>query len=81
MVPGFLARPFLGASVGFLVYLAVVGGFWIVISPNSSPNSGPEFRPHGLAFLALLGGLFAETFLEKLKGVFDTIFGSQKTAG
>jgi len=76
MIPGFLARPFLGAAVGFLVYLAVVRGFWIVISPNS----GSEFRPFGLAFLSLFGGLFAKTFLKKLNGVFDTIFSSQYPA-
>ena len=71
MVPGFVARPLLGAAVGYLIYLAVVGGFWIVISPSGEV----EFRPLGLAFLALLGGLFAKTLLEKLKGVFDNIFG------
>jgi len=73
MVPGFLVRPFLGSAMGFLVYLAVTGGFWIAISPASSSI---EFNPFGLGFLSFLAGLFAKTFLKKLKWVFDHIFGS-----
>jgi hypothetical protein len=70
MLPGFLARPFLGSAAGFLVFLAVTSGYWIAISPNSSV----EFIPFGLGFLAFLGGLFAKTFFIRLKGVFDKSF-------
>jgi hypothetical protein len=70
MLPGFLARPFLGSAAGFLVFLAVTSGYWIAISPNSSV----EFNPFGLGFLAFLGGLFAKTFFIRLKGVFDKSF-------
>lgn len=71
MVPFFLVRPFLGSAMGLLVYVGLTGGYLIAVQ-NAQ---GSTFSPEGLLFLALLGGLFAKTFLEKLRAMFDTLFG------
>lgn len=63
----FLGRPYLGASVGLLVFVGAVSGFLINV------GSPPDL--YKLTFLSLLAGLFAKTLLEKLKNVFDNLFG------
>jgi hypothetical protein len=67
MFPFFLARPWLGAAVGFLVF---VGGLSNYIGKFENP---PEL--YKLTFLAIMGGLFAKTLIEKLKDVFDNLVG------
>ena len=37
-----------------------------------------SFSDEGLFFLSFLGGLFAKTFIEKLRDTFDTLFGKSK---
>jgi hypothetical protein len=71
MIPFFFVRPFLGSAMGLLVYVGLTGGYLIAVQ-NAD---GVTFSPEGLLFLAFLGGLFAKTFLEKLRAVFDTLFG------
>ncbi len=74
MVPFFIIRPFLGSAMGLLVYVGLSGGYLIAVK-DAKPDS---FSPEGLLFLALLGGLFAKTFIEKLRSMFDTLFGKSK---
>ena len=64
----FLARPYLGASVGLLVFVGVASGILIKVGSPSDL--------YKLTFLSLLAGLFAKTLLEKLKNVFDNLFGA-----
>ena len=71
MIPFFMVRPFLGSAMGLLVYAGLTSGYPIAIQ-----NAGQQsFSPPGLFFLAFLGGLFAKTFIEKLRAMFDTLFG------
>ena len=71
MVPLFMVRPFLGSAMGLLVYVGLTGGYLIAVQ-NAQ---GAAFSREGLLFLAFLGGLFAKTFIEKLRAMFDTLFG------
>lgn len=74
MIPIFCIRPLFGAAMGFLLYLGIAGGFLLALK-------NPEYRNisnEGLAFLSVLTGLFAKTFLEKLRDAFDSLFGKAK---
>jgi hypothetical protein len=71
MVPFFLIRPFLGSAMGLLVYAGLTAGYLIaVLNPADA-----SFSSEGLFFLSFLGGLFAKTLIEKLREMFDTLFG------
>lgn len=84
---GFYVRPFYGAAIGFLVYLGVIGGYLLTAQPVTEPASttlasgsngatvAQMFNPHGLTFLALLGGLAAKTLVERLKATFKAFLG------
>jgi hypothetical protein len=54
------------------MYVGLVGGFLIV---TTGDLESADFSPEGITFLAILGGLFAKTFLERLRGMFDSLFG------
>jgi len=71
MVPFFVIRPFLGSAMGLLVYVGLTSGYLIAVQ-NAE---GATFSPEGLLFLSFLGGLFTKTFIEKLRAMFDTLFG------
>jgi hypothetical protein len=75
MVPWFIVRPFLGSAMGLLVYVGITGGYLIAVQKGTSAGT---FSWEGLLFLAFLGGLFAKTFLEKLRTTFDVLFGEKK---
>ncbi len=60
--------------MGLLVYAGLTGGFLIaVLNPENA-----SFSDEGLFFLSFLGGLFAKTFIGKLRDMFDTLFGKSK---
>jgi hypothetical protein len=69
-VPFLVLRPVLGAVMGLIVYAGFVGGF--LISTTSAP---PNFSPQGMVFLAVLSGLFAKTFLARVRVVFKAMLG------
>ena len=71
MVPFFIVRPLLGSAMGLLIYVGLTGGYLIAVQ-NAQ---GATFSREGLLFLTFLGGLFAKTFIEKLRAMFDTLFG------
>lgn len=71
MIPFFVVRPFLGSAMGLVVYAGLTGGFLIAVEDAGQHT----FSSQGLFFLAFLGGLFAKTFIEKLRAMFDTLFG------
>lgn len=77
MTGQFVVRPFLGALVGFVTYVGVVGGYFVTVS---SPE-GASLRPAGMAFFAVLAGLFAKTMLERLKEMFKALVGAGKSTG
>ena len=60
----FVTRPLLGGVVGLLAYTGLVGGY--LVAAVQEHGSTPRFSMHGLAFLALLAGVFAKTFLDRL---------------
>ena len=78
MAPFFIGRPFLGGAMGLLVYTGLTSGFLILATDKTSKA---DFSPEGLLFFAILGGLFAKTFLAKLKEVFKALVGSSPDKG
>jgi hypothetical protein len=71
MVPFFVARPFLGLLTGLLVFSASRTKF--LLRHESCPTEPASV--HELVFYSLLAGLFAKTLIEKLKALFDKLFG------
>jgi hypothetical protein len=69
-VPFLVMRPILGAVMGLIVYAGFIGGF--LISTTKAPET---FSPQGLVFIAVLSGLFAKTFLARIRVVFKTMLG------
>lgn len=76
MVPFFLCRPFLGATVGIALFLGVMGGIVVKVTLPDSPSERLPFLAT-LAFIAFLGGLFAKTLLEQLKNLFNYLLGKK----
>ena len=72
MVPFFIVRPLLGSAMGLLVYAGLTSGYLIAVENAQDAT----FSRPGLLFFSFLGGLFAKTFIEKLRGMFDTFFGT-----
>jgi hypothetical protein len=72
-VPQFIYRPFLGAATALMLVLGLVGGYLIAIQLESL--SWKSFRPEGLAFLSAIVGLFAKTFIDRVRAMFDALFG------
>jgi hypothetical protein len=76
MVPWLLVRPVFGAVMGTLLFAGFVGGF--LIATTQTPK---QFSPAGLLFLSLLSGLFAKTFVARLRVMFKTLLGdTEETA-
>lgn len=71
MVAFFVVRPFLGAAMGLLIYAGVTSGYLIAVEDAASVT----FSRNGLLFFSFLAGLFAKTFVEKLRVTFDTLAG------
>lgn len=69
-VPFLVLRPVLGAVMGLIVYAGFVGGF--LISTTKAPET---FSPQGMVFIAVLAGLFAKTFLARVRVVFKAMLG------
>lgn len=67
MVPFFVGRPFLGIGTGVLVFFASGAGQLIKLEGQPEPNK--------IAFLSLLAGIFAKSLIDKLKALFDYLFG------
>ena len=66
----FMGRPMLGAAVGVLVYLGVTGEVFSEGVAKSLTGGAPT----KLAFVAVLGGLFAKTLLDLLLETTKKIF-------
>jgi hypothetical protein len=78
IVPFFLGRPLLGFLVGLLVYTA--GMAEVLFKPEGTTD--PAKSVYRLVFYSLLAGLFAKSLIEKLKAIFDYVFGArQKSFG
>jgi hypothetical protein len=69
-LPFLVLRPVLGAVMGLIVYAGFVGG--LLISTTKTPDS---FSPQGLVFVSVLAGLFAKTFLARVRVVFKAMLG------
>lgn len=67
---GFFVRPLLGAAMGFLIYVGLVGG-GLILKGAQATDTANALR---LAFIAFLAGLSAKSFLDKLRKVFSALF-------
>jgi hypothetical protein len=66
----YVARPFLGAALAVIVYLAIRAGLVV-----GGPSTISDF---GVAATSALVGLLTEQTTKKLRDVFDTLFGTEK---
>lgn len=71
LVPYLALRPVLGAVMGLIVYAGFVGGFLIATTTNAPTH----FSPQGIVFASVLSGLFAKTFLARMRMVFKSLLG------
>ncbi len=69
-VPFLVLRPVLGAVMGLIVYAGFIGGF--LISTTKAPET---FSPQGMVFISVLSGLFAKSFLARVRVVFRAMLG------
>jgi hypothetical protein len=65
----YFLRPFIGSTLALVFYVAIRGGFFAQEAQTGDVN------PFGIAALAGLAGLFSKQATDKLKEVFDTLFG------
>lgn len=65
----YFMRPFIGSALALIFYVAIRGGFFAQEAQTGDIN------PFGIAALAGLAGLFSKQATDKLKEVFDTLFG------
>jgi hypothetical protein len=72
----YIARPLVGAAISFIIYVIVRAGYFdssTVINEGSLPIS-----VYGIAAIGALVGFMSSAATQKLKDVFDTVFGIQK---
>lgn len=65
----FVRDTFLGASAGFVAYLAVNGGVFLLVTDSTA--NGIIANPFGSAFFAIVAGLFTEKGYRFLSEVID----------
>lgn len=65
----YLFRPFIGAALAEIVYLAIRGGFF-----NAAAAGTTNINPYGVAAVTALTGLFSRQATDKLREVFETLF-------
>jgi hypothetical protein len=70
ILPVLAVRPLLGAGVGLLAYAGLVG---VLLFASGSGDQQP--RTESILFAAVLGGLFAQPLVERLKDTFDHFLG------
>jgi hypothetical protein len=70
-IPFLVALPVVGAALGLASFAGIAGGFLVATGERS-----PDFSPAGLLFVAVLAGLFANSFLRALARGADAIFGT-----
>ena len=74
MAPFFRKRPFLGLFTGILVFSAMHAHVLLRDEPGTTPElTGAAL--YRMVFYSLLAGLFAKSLIEKLKVLFDKVFG------
>lgn len=62
----YIMLPFVGATLGFVFYLIIRGGFF----PQTAAK---DTSPYGFMAMAALAGLFSEQAILKLKEVAETL--------
>ena len=77
LAPMYAVRPLLGAAVGILVYVLLLGLLLIVLSGEAELS----FEPIGLLSVALVAGFFAPTFLERVRQTTEAFLGRAPAAG
>lgn len=65
----YVARPFLGGAMAFIVYAVFRGGFL-----TGTPGEAGVVNPFGVTAIAALVGMFTDKAAQKLAEVFDTLF-------
>ena len=64
--------------MGLLIYAGLTGGYLLAVD-DANPKD-VNFNRQGLLFFSFLAGLFAKTFIERLRAMFDTFFGKERSA-
>lgn len=67
----YVLRPFIGMALGVIVYFALRAGLLV-------PSSGAEaLNPYGVAAITGMAGMFSKQATDKLREVFENVFGTQ----
>lgn len=69
----YIMLPFVGATLGLVFYLIILGGFF------ASQSTAQQTNPFGFMALAALAGLFSEQAILKLKTVAETLLSEPET--
>jgi hypothetical protein len=69
----FVMRPLLGGILGAILYVGLRSGYVIPVENASEIR----FTKEGLTFLSFLVGLSAKTFIDRLRSMFDSLFGKK----
>lgn len=68
----YMLRPFIGMTLGVIVYFVVRGG---LIMPSGDAGT---LSPYGIAALAALAGMFSKQATDKLREVFENFFRTER---
>jgi hypothetical protein len=71
----YLLRPFIGAALAEVVYLAIRAG---LVNVGTGGASASVISPYGVAAMTALTGLFSKQATDKLREVFETLFHTQE---
>ena len=72
----YIARPLVGAAISFIIYVIVRAGYF---DSSTVINDGSlSISVYGIAAIGALVGFMSSAATQKLKDVFDTVFGIQK---
>ena len=69
----YIMLPFVGATLGLVLYLIILGGFF------ASQATTQQTNPFGFMAMAALAGLFSEQAILKLKTVAETLLTEAET--
>jgi hypothetical protein len=74
----YVVRPWLGASVAIITYVALRAGLINFAMPGGGQNDIPPINQFGIAAISATVGLMTDQIIAKLKELFSALMGIQK---
>ena len=72
-LPSYFVKPFIGASLGLIVYFLIRGGFFSFTAEGEG-----KLNPYGIAGISALVGIFTSNIMVRLREIMKQAFGSSK---